>query len=601
MTDLNPIQPVSSREAFGALVSTVSQTYPRRTIALLMLGLVKALTEGAALLLLLPILAIFGIGDAAGSRIVTSVQETLAASGIPMSLGIGLSLVVLLGFISAGISLAQTTLTVGLVRAYVRDLQTTTFGRLIEADTFFLVQRKLGDSLGTLIKFAEQTGNGISVLFRAGTDIILALVLISLAAWQSASYVLLVVAIAAITAFPLTLHFQRMSRLVAAAHAQTLAMSAALTDHLKLSFTIKAFGAQKESRRHIAIEVDHASQLLKRLSVQVASAKSILEPTVMLLLCVTIWFGAEIFDVSTDRLLLLVLIFLRLAPRLTALLTYAQQSAGFANAYAQLLTIHKEAAAATATKGKITPDWPRLSAPITFDRVSVALDDEHLLDSVDLAIPPRGITAVIGASGAGKSTLIASLLGLIQPSAGRVMIEGFDLATLRGDAWRKQIGFVGQDTPLFHASLRENLLFAAPEADDTAMIATMAEAGLGPFLAALPQGLDTMVGEGGSRMSGGERQRFAVARALLRKPLLLVLDEPTSALDWQTAEQLLNTIEALGRTIPVLIVTHDLHLAEIAQLVYVLEAGRVTEQGSWAELNGGDGRLSALRRIRSAG
>src|SRR4029453_18683823 len=142
----------------------------------------------------------------------------------------------------------------------------------------------------------------------------------------------------------------------------------------------------------------------------------------------------------------------------------------------------------------------------------------------------RSFTALVGESGSGKTTIAATILGLTRPSAGSMVVDGVELNTIDLKSWRKRLGYVSQDAVVFGRSIRENLLFAVPDATDEQIFVALDSAGIGQFVRSLPEGLDTHVGEWGSLISGGERQRIAIARALLRDPLVLILDEGTSAL-----------------------------------------------------------------------
>ena len=165
------------------------------------------------------------------------------------------------------------------------------------------------------------------------------------------------------------------------------------------------------------------------------------------------------------------------------------------------------------------------------------VDGTEVLHGIDLELEPGTATAVVGPTGSGKSTLGALLPRLHDPSSGRITIDGIDVRELAPETLNKIVGVVSQETYLIHASIRENLLLADPDADDATLWKALASAQIADLVAGLPDGLDTMVGARGHRFSGGEQQRLAIARTILRNPRVLVLDEATSALD--------NTTEAL--------------------------------------------------------
>jgi len=211
----------------------------------------------------------------------------------------------------------------------------------------------------------------------------------------------------------------------------------------------------------------------------------------------------------------------------------------------------------------------------------------------------RGETiAFVGPSGAGKTTLVKLLVGLYPPREGSVRYNGLDPAQIDPDQLRAQIGFVTQDTQLFSGTIRENLLFVRPDATDAECLDVLHRAAADSLLARADKGLDTLIGEGGVKVSGGEKQRLSIARALLRRPRLLVFDEATSSLDSITEEEITRTIRDVGERSDVMtiLIAHRLSTVMHAGRIYVLERGRIVEQGSHAELVAKNGLYYALWR-----
>jgi ATP-binding cassette subfamily B protein len=194
--------------------------------------------------------------------------------------------------------------------------------------------------------------------------------------------------------------------------------------------------------------------------------------------------------------------------------------------------------------------------------------------------------AFVGPSGAGKTTLVKLLVGLYQPQSGRITYDGHPSTTIDLDRFREHVGLVSQDAQLFSGSIRENLLFVRPGATDAECLAVIEHASLGSLLARADRGLDTVIGEGGVKVSGGEKQRLSIARALLRHPHLLVFDEATSSLDSLTEEEISQTIRdvATGRDAITILIAHRLSTVLHADRIFVLERGRVVEEGRHEEL-----------------
>lgn len=225
-------------------------------------------------------------------------------------------------------------------------------------------------------------------------------------------------------------------------------------------------------------------------------------------------------------------------------------------------------------------------------------DDQSrpILDGIDITVPAGGSLAVVGPTGSGKSTLSYLVPRLYDVTGGRVTIDGVDVRDLDFDTLARAVGVVSQETYLFHASVAENLRFAKPDATDEEMIAAAGAAQIHDHIASLPDGYDTVVGERGHRFSGGEKQRLAIARTILRDPPVLILDEATSALDTHTEHAVQDAIDALSADRTTLTIAHRLSTVRGADQIVVLDAGRTTERGSHEELLERDGRYAALVR-----
>jgi len=201
-----------------------------------------------------------------------------------------------------------------------------------------------------------------------------------------------------------------------------------------------------------------------------------------------------------------------------------------------------------------------------------------------LEIRPGGVTAILGRNGSGKTTLLKLLLGLYQPAKGRVLLDGSDIAQFTRTELAGWMGTVPQECVLFNGTVRDNIAYGAPGIGDEALIAAAKAAGLHQVVVDLPDGYATQIGEAGSRMSAGQRQRIAIARALVGDPPVLVLDEPSAALDRQAEEELRNTLVALAASRTIVVVTHSPVLLPACRDVVVLEKGHVAAAGPAAEL-----------------
>ncbi len=244
---------------------------------------------------------------------------------------------------------------------------------------------------------------------------------------------------------------------------------------------------------------------------------------------------------------------------------------------------------------------PAIRGHIRFERVNFAYDNQlPALNDIDFDIKPGEMVALVGASGSGKSTLVSLIPRFYDVSSGRVLIDNHDLREVTFKSLRRQIGLVLQDSILFSATLRENLLYGRPQATEAEMIVAAEAANALDFVKSLPQGFDTFVGERGVKLSGGQRQRVAIARAFLKNPRILILDEATSSLDSESEHLIQEALARLMRGRTTIVIAHRLSTVVEADKIVVLKNGRVMEIGRHQELilRGGHYAFLARRQFR---
>jgi thiol reductant ABC exporter CydC subunit len=238
-----------------------------------------------------------------------------------------------------------------------------------------------------------------------------------------------------------------------------------------------------------------------------------------------------------------------------------------------------------------------IGGSLSFENVTVRFEgrEQAALSDVSAVLAPGSRIALVGASGAGKTTLASCAVRFLDPSSGSVTLGGTDIRELSQDALRSAVRLVSQEAYLFTTTIAQNVRLAAPEASDEQIAAALTRAGLGPWIASLPEGIETLVGEEGAEVSGGQRGRIALARGLIAPAEVVILDEPTANLDVAGARDLLSAIgsERSDRR-AMMVITHTVDGLEGFDEIIVLEAGAVVERGTWGELIAAEGALAKL-------
>ena len=336
---------------------------------------------------------------------------------------------------------------------------------------------------------------------------------------------------------------------------------------------IKAMGAEGLVAPFFEKETQRLDQSLRRGVFSQAALVSMQEPLVILLICTGTYAAVTVFALDIGTVVVLALVFYRAASKINKMQTQYQKVA-VAEPFVRAV-MEQTAAAKHVREPRGNGIVPELKQGIELEGVSLAYGDNVVLDSASMRIEAGHITALIGPSGSGKTTLVDLVVGLIQPQAGRVLIDGRPLADLDVARWRRIIGYVPQELALFNDTVLANITLGDTEIGRAEAQEALRAAEALSFVEQLPHGLDTRVGERGAKLSGGQRQRISLARALAHNPSLLVLDEPTTALDPAAEQAFCRTLRSFAGKLSMLVISHQPALTEIADTVYLVADGRV--------------------------
>ena len=565
-----------------------------------------SLTEGLGVALLFPILQVAGFNLANQGHVghyTGEVREILVRSGLRPSLWLAtlLMLFLLLMALRSLFSRVQSVLTFRTALTYELSLSRRLYQAIINADWLFLVRRRSSDFTHALTAELSRVTTCTFLLIGTLANTILALVYIALALKLSAGMTSLVLATGAL----LLLLSRRWMRAV---HQSGTAVSesvsevySAATEHLQNLKAMKFYDAQTSDLAMFSSLQSSALQQSFSKTRSQAAAAFWFEAGSLVVLGGIIFASLQILNVAPASILLLLAVFTRLFPRLTAAQSQLQAFLGELPAFENVTTMYHECLANAEVPG-LGAAGPALAHEIRLEQVSFRYDAERplVLDDLSLTIATGRVTAIVGSSGAGKSTVADLVNGLLSPLTGRVLVDGVALTPQTARAWRRHVGYVAQDTVLFHDTVRANLHWANPGASEHEMRESLSLAAA-EFVYELPQGLDTTVGDRGMLLSHGQRQRIALARALLRKPGLLILDEATSSLDFDNEKRILDAIERLQGRTTVLMIAHRVSAIQLAEMIFVIEDGRVAESGDWQSLSTRPSRrVGSLFRLQDA-
>jgi ABC-type multidrug transport system fused ATPase/permease subunit len=559
--------------------------HPKLAATTIVVSVVVALIEGAGLALILPIIE--GLGEHELVQPQHPFSEVafrvLTPLGIPFSTTslvlVGLALFTFQSFLL----FVKTATTIKVRVALEVGIRTTLFETLMDAPVSYFDDQRMGRFSNAITVEATRAGTAVLQLLNALVAALLIAVYLATAviiSWQLA-----LVALGFVGAFALVT--RRTGSLKRRGERMTEANSALKTttvEYLSAVREVTALGIESHTNGAFASVSRGVARELVAIERIIASFRSIYEIASVVIIAALLAVGVLLLDVQTAAIVAFFVLLFRLAPRLILLQSSLYQFVSSSPGYEELQRLHAEVEA-NRPAVNAQPKSASLIDALELRAVSFSYDGRSkALDEVSLHIPQGTTVGVVGGSGAGKSTLVNLLLGFDRPSNGAVLVDGVDLREIDVDSWRALIGFVGQESFLFHESIARNLALGNPSATDADIRVAATQAGADVFIAELPYGYDTIVGDRGVMLSGGQRQRLALARALVRNPQVLLLDEATSDLDARSQAAIQESIRTMHGKRTVIIVAHRLSTIRDSDVIVVLEDGKIVETGNHESL-----------------
>lgn len=587
-------------ETFRHYVSTLLSTMRWRVAIAASLMLFQSAAQGAQLLMLVPLMQIVGLDTGEGSigQLAGFVESAFAFFGLPLTLPFVLVALVLFTTALALFIRIQSNYNYRLEHEFVAVLRRRLYSAIANADWLTFSRRSAPEITHALTTELDRVGRSTTYLLGLFTNCVILLVYAAFALRLSAAMTVGVAVGGTILLIALRGRMQRARGTGEDITLATRGLYSAAIEHLGGMKTAKSYGVEERSADIFTRLSDRVARMFVNENRNYAETAFWFTVGSVTTLAVILYVSFELLGIPAATLLLLLFLYQRMIPLFLGVQETYQMYLNELPAFAGVMEMQDEFEAAAEPDG-MCGETLRMRDALRFEEVSFSYGERSgaAVRDVTLSVEAGKTTAVVGPSGAGKSTLADLVMGLILPSGGRIVVDDTPLSPELVRDWRREIGYVAQDTFLFNDTVRANLLWASPEATEEE-IRDALQMSAADFVYDLPDGLETVLGDRGAKLSGGERQRLALARALLREPSLLILDEATSALDSENELRIQSAIERLHGRKTILIITHRLSTIRRADVIHVLENGRLVESGDWQDLVQSDGRFGDLCRAQ---
>ncbi len=550
--------------------------YPVRSTFVLLALTAAALAEGAGIAALLPLITLVIDSESAGGTLGHYVERVFALAGSTPSLG-GLLVFIVVAIVLKALLVLLAMVQVGYSAAHVAmDLRLAFIRTLLRARWEHFVHQRAGDLASAVSVEPTRAATAYVASCRALSSGIQLLIYVALSlaiSWQVSLIALIIGAFGMIGLSWLVALARR------AGQNQTDLQKSFMTRVLQGLEGMKPLKAMARESG-LGPLIDDDTRGLNRAQRTIVVTRDALNESHEIIRALAVAGGLYVFVAiwgqPVDGLLVLALLFVRTLQKVNVLQSEYQIAA--ANQPAFVFLRSTIAVAERAEEPGLGNTTPQLASAISLRGVSFSYGRKNVLERVSMTLPAGAFIAVVGSSGAGKTTVADLIIGLLRPQQGEVWIDDLPMRDVDAHAWRGLIGYVPQETFLFHDTVMANVTLGDEGASRTDVERALRRAEAWDFVEALPERMDTIVGERGAKLSGGQRQRIAIARALIRDPVLLILDEATTALDPKTEAGIVATVRRLTGKVTVLAISHQPAMRQAADIAYCLVDGRAVRE-----------------------
>ena len=470
-----------------------------------------------------------------------------------------------------------------------RDLRAESLGNLLDTSITYFYNKKIGDLVATIFNSTQNSGGFAEYLLLATKGIVFCFAYIIVASLLSLELTLFIITIVVLTYAIVWPRFKKSQSFGEKEKRLMDAIISVTQDRLSGIRVIKSFNKEKEVKKEFKEQINSYKSISIKIMDNKLIAYSFFEPFLFFLLIVGIIFSLNNLDLPMETLVVCLLVFTLIIPQFklvnSNIMTIRELFPHFQKVEDLITTKNKsyvQKGSKRLTKIKGTLDLKE----VTF---SYSKTGPKVLNNFELSIPVNSSLGLVGPSGAGKSTLVDMLLKNLEPDSGKIKVNGIDLTEVNLNDWKKLSALVDQDPYLFHHSIKKNIEFFSSETSMDEIIAASKQAFAHDFITKFNDGYDTEISLRGLNLSGGQRQRISLARALVKKPQLLILDEATSALDNESEQAIQRSLDKLKENITLIVIAHNLSTIMNLDKIVFVEKGKVTEQGTHEQLIHKDG------------
>ena len=549
------------------LIVKCMQFSPFKVLSALVLMLFSNVTSGIGILMIIPLLASVGIDigiSNAPQGFVDSIAKLAGFVGLSLDLQSVLLIYLILIIGVASLAFINSVVTTSLSQAFVVQLRRQLMREVFYAKWRYLSQEHLSDFIRLLTGQTQSVGSSLSLLLTLANSVIMVVVYLTFSLFVSPVVTLIALACALV----LVLVLWPINKFIYASGGIGLRANRdiyrSIFDNVGSLKLIKSFSAEERYLTKLSgINAELEKQQIKMAKYN-ALTRWVNMVGAAIIFTLLFYTAIEWLVLPVGNLLVMLFIFSRLMPQISSIQSTLQRLIHQAPTYIDLLEQSKNLKQWTEDNDSKIAQAPSFTSTIDFQDVSYAYlgGTSDVLSSITTTINHNETVAIVGPSGVGKSTLADIIAGMVEPSAGQLLVDGVAIDEQNRLAWRQRVAYVTQDVFLFHESVRDNLSWvyqselgqSVPEEE---LWHALSLAAADEFVKSMPQGLDTVIGDRGVKLSGGERQRLVLARALLSKPDVLILDEATSALDLQNELKIQDALKNLDGKLTIIVIAHN--------------------------------------------